>query len=204
VAFGSAPGFNVAGPAAPGFDVAGPAAPALDRPWHRPGRLGYALTRLREFAKPPVIVTEPPDDIIVDRDAEVRTRDGTVLRVNVFRAPDGDARPVVISAYDLRRVADAHPLRDKFWRSLVPDLSAIRVPMLVCGSFSDHNLHSRGSIRAFTQSDSTHARLYTHRGGEWATFYSEPARAEQLAFIRAALDGALEKTRSVRLEVRGP
>jgi hypothetical protein len=103
--------------------------------------------------------------------------------------------------YNLLQMQRAHPTRDDFWRSLVPDLAAIRVPMLVCGSFSDHNLHSSGSMRAFTDSGSTHARLYTHRGGKWATFYSEPARTEQLAFFRTVLDGA-PAPRSVRLEVR--
>jgi predicted acyl esterase len=29
------------------------------------------------------------------------------------------------------------------------------LPMLVCGSFSDHNLHSPGSLRAFSESNST-------------------------------------------------
>src|SRR5699024_8626867 len=90
---------------------------------------------------------------------------------------------------------------DYFWRSLVPELAAIRVPMLVCGSFSDNNLHTRGSIRAFTGVGSAHVRLYTHRGAKWATFYSESARAEQLSFIRAALDNA-PGDRTVRLEVR--
>ena len=73
--------------------------------------------------------------------------------------------------------------------------------MLVCGSFSDHNLHTRGSIRAFTHGGSAHARLYTHRGGKWATFYSDAALAEQLKFFRNVLDGAAG-ARSVRLEVR--
>jgi uncharacterized protein len=104
-------------------------------------------------------------------------------------------------AYDMLRMQKEHPLRDKFWLSLVPDLTSITVPMLVCGSFSDQNLHSRGSMRAFTQAGSTYTRLYTHRGGKWATFYSEPARAEQLAFFRGVLDGA-PAGRSVRLEVR--
>ncbi len=104
-------------------------------------------------------------------------------------------------AYNFLQMQDAHPLRDDFWCSLVPDLAAIRVPMLVCASFSDNSLHSRGSMRAFTHAGSTHARLYTHRGGKWATFYSEPARAEQLAFFRAVLDGQ-PAIRSVRLEVR--
>src|SRR5262249_39476494 len=53
-------------------------------------------------------------------------------------------------AYNFVHMQRTHPLRDDFWRSLVPDLAAIRVPMLVCGSFSDNNLHSRGSMRAFT------------------------------------------------------
>ncbi|OBJ56054.1 CocE/NonD family hydrolase [Mycobacterium sp. 1423905.2] len=338
-------------------------APALDRPWRRRGALRYAADRLRQAVKPPVTVTDPPSDLVVDRDVEVPTRDRTVLRINVFRAPDGVARPVMLSihpygkdnlpsrrrkkwtfspqyrmlrqpkpvsfsaytgweapdpawwsaqgfvvvnadargcghsdgtgdllsqqeaqdTYDLvqwlaeqpysdgrvvmlgvsylaisqyavavlqppalraicpwegftdayrdltfpggvretgftklwsrnvtrstrQRYAlgpmqDAHPLRDDFWRSLVPDLSAITVPMLVCGSFSDNNLHSRGSIRAFTHGGSEHARLYTHRGGKWETFYSADALAEQLAFFRAVLDGA-PASRSVRLEVR--
>jgi predicted acyl esterase len=337
-------------------------APALDRPWRRPGALRYALERIRGVAKPPITVTDPPTGIEIDRDVSVGTRDGTVLRINVFRKDDG-ARPVVLSihpygkdnlptrrgkrwtyslqyrvmrqpqpvtfsaltgweapdpawwvahgftvvnadsrgcghsegtgkllsrqeaedtydlvqwiagqswcdgnvvmlgvsylaisqyavaalrppalraicpwegftdayrdlafpggiresgftalwsrnirrdtrqAYTLGPMLEEHPLRDDFWRSLAPDLSAINVPMLVCGSFSDNNLHSRGSIRAFTHGGSSHARLYTHRGGKWATFYSEPVLAEQLKFFRGVLDGAPD-SRTVRLEVR--
>lgn len=339
------------------------AASVLDRPWRRPGALGYALRRIRGIAKPPITVTDPPADVAVDRDVEVPTRDGTTLRINIFRHADGPPRPVILSihpygkdnlpkrrgkrwtfsvqyrvlrqpqpvtfsaltgweapdpawwtahgftvvdadsrgcghsdgtgkllsrqeaedtydlvqwiaaqpwcdgnvlmlgvsylaisqhavaavappalraicpwegftdayrdltfpggvretgftrmwsknvrrgtrqTYDLEGVQDSHPLRDGFWRSLAPELAAIKVPMLVCGSFSDNNLHSRGSIRAFTHGGSAHARLYTHRGGKWATFYSEAALDEQLRFFRAVLDGAAA-SRSVRLEVR--
>jgi len=341
-------------------------APALDRPWRRPGALRYALERIRSIAKPPITVTDPPADVAVERDVEVPTRDGTVLRINVFRkadATDATARPVILSihpyrkddlskrrgqrwtyspqyrllrqpkpvsfsaltgweapdpawwtaqgftvvnadargcghsegtgkllsrqeaedtydlvqwlagqpwcdgnvvmlgvsylaisqyavaalqppalraicpwegftdayrdltfpggvreagftrlwsrgvrlrsrqTYDLERMQRTHPLHDDFWRSVAPDLPEIKVPMLVCGSFSDNNLHSRGSIRAFTRAGSAHARLYTHRGGKWATFYSEAALAEQLRFFRGVLDGAPD-SRSVRLEVR--
>lgn len=337
--------------------------PALDRPWRRPGGPRYALSRIRGIARPPVTVSDPPADLEVERDLAVATRDGTTLRINVFRAAGTAARPVVLSihpygkdnlpqrrgdkwtfsaqyralrqprpvtfsaltgweapdpawwtaqgfvvvnadsrgcghsdgtgsllsrqeaedtydlvewlagqpwcdgdvvmlgvsylaisqyavaalqppalraicpwegftdayrdltfpggvrergftrmwsrnvrratrqTYDLERMQDVHPLRDEFWRALAPDLASITVPMLVCGSFSDHNLHSRGSIRAFTHGGSGHARLYTHRGGKWATFYSEAALAEQLTFFRGVLDGAAP-WRSVRLEVR--
>jgi putative CocE/NonD family hydrolase len=343
--------------------VASDPAPALDRPWRRPGGLRYALDRVRAAAKPPVTVTDPPADVVVERDVEVPTRDGTVLRINVFRQADTPAGPVMLSihpygkddlpkrrrkkwtfspqyralrqpkpltfsawtgweapdpawwtahgfivvnadlrgcgrsdgtgnllsrqeaedtydlvqwladqpwsdgrvvmlgvsylaisqyavaalqppalraicpwegftdayrdltfpggiresgftalwsrgvrrrtrqSYDMVQKQQEHPLRDDFWHSLVPDLSAIQVPMLVCGSFSDNNLHTRGSIRAFTHGGSSHARLYTHRGGKWETFYSEGARAEQLNFLRGVLDGA-PASRSVRLEVR--
>lgn len=339
--------------------------PALDRPWRRPGTLRYALRRLRGFVAPPVTVTEPTMDIVSVVDAEVRTRDGTVLRVNVYRPRGNVAHPVVMCAhpygkdrlprrrdnrwsyspqyrllrqshrvsfsslttweapdpawwtaqgfvvvnadlrgaghsdgtgkrlsrqesedvydivqwaadqpwsdgrvvmlgvsylaisqygvaalhppalraicpwegftdvyrdaafpggireggfirvwarglrrstrqsYEIVAMQDAHPLRDEFWRSLAPDLAAIEVPMLVCGSFSDHNLHSRGSVRAFTRTGSSHARMYTHRDGKWSEFYSAQARAAQLAFFRAVLDGSAETARrSVRLEVR--
>lgn len=337
--------------------------PALDRPWRRPGALRYALERVRGVAKPPITVTDPPADVVIERDVEVPTRDGTLLRINVFRSAEGGARPVIASihpygkdalprrrgnrwtfspqyrmlrqpkpltfsaltgweapdpawwtaqgfvvvnadsrgcgrsdgtgdllshqeaedtydlvgwladqawsdgrvvmlgvsylaisqyavaalqppalraicpwegftdayrdlafpggiresgftrlwsrgvrrrtrqTYDMEQMQEAHPLRDDFWRSRVPDLSAIKVPMLVCGSFSDNNLHSRGSIRAFTRSGCGHARLYTHRGGKWETFYSATALSEQLKFLRDALAGS-SGSRSVRLEVR--
>ena len=311
---------------------------ALDTPWRRPGRLRYSIARLRSVVVPPVTVTNPPGDIVVERDLAVPVRDGTVLRANVFRPPGQTRRPVLLCAhpygkdnlpkrrrgrwtfsvqyralrqpspvsfsaltsweapdpawwvaqgfavvnadlrgcgtsagtgkllsrqeaediydivewaaaqpwsdgrvamsgvsylaisqyavaalrppalkaiipwegftdvyrdlafpggvrekgflrmwsaevrrstrqsYDVMAMGDVHPLRDEFWRSLVPDLPAITVPMLVCGSFSDHNLHSRGSIRAFAQTSSRFAHLYTHRGGKWATYYSAQAR----------------------------
>jgi putative CocE/NonD family hydrolase len=339
--------------------------PARDRPWRRSGALRYALNRIRGIARPPVTVTDAPDHLHADRDVVVATRDGTILRINVFGPGRDNAapRPVILSihpygkddlptrrggkttfsrqyrvirqpqpvafstltgweapdpvwwtahgfvvvnadsrgcghsdgtgnllshqeaedtydlvqwiaaqpwcdgnvvmlgvsylaisqyavaalrppalraicpwegftdayrdlmfpggvqetgfsqlwsrnlsratrqSYDLARMQDDHPLRDQFWRSLAPDLSAIKVPMLVCGSFSDNNLHSRGSVRAFVHGGSDHARLYTHRGGKWTTFYSDAALAEQLKFFREVLDGTPAR-RSVRLEVR--
>jgi putative CocE/NonD family hydrolase len=111
-------------------------------------------------------------------------------------------RRTIRQAYDLAAMPRTHPLRDALWASLTPDLAQIDVPMLVCGSFSDQALHSRGSIRAFDRARSAHARLYTHRGGKWSTFYSSEARAEQLAFIRGVLEGTAAQTRSVRVEVR--
>jgi uncharacterized protein len=77
------------------------------------------------------------------------------------------------------------------------------VPALICGSFSDNNLHTRGSVRGFEQISSPDRHLHTHRGGKWTTFYSESALGAQLAFLNRHLrDGADAPLPLVRLEVR--
>jgi putative CocE/NonD family hydrolase len=77
------------------------------------------------------------------------------------------------------------------------------VPALICGSFSDNNLHARGSFRGWERISSAEKSLYTHRGGKWATFYSRDARAAQLAFFDRYLRGrGAAAPPRVRLEVR--
>ena len=74
---------------------------------------------------------------------------------------------------------------------------------MICGSFSDNNLHSRGSVRGFEQISSPERHLYTHRSGKWATFYSEAALDAQLAFLNHHLrEHTSEPLPRVRLEVR--
>jgi predicted acyl esterase len=95
------------------------------------------------------------------------------------------------------------PLRDEWWRGLVPALHAITVPALICGSLSDNNLHSRGSFRGWESIASTDRFLYTHRGGKWVTFYSPQARATQLRFFDRYLRGRdVPAPPRIRLEVR--
>lgn len=103
---------------------------------------------------------------------------------------------------DLGREAAARPDDDTWWRSLAPALARIEAPMLVCGSFSDANLHTRGSFRAFAEAGSTDRHLYTHRDGKWAVFYSDEAKAAQLAFLNTHLKGEQHGLPRVRLEVR--
>lgn len=78
--------------------------PVLDRPWRRPGGLRYAAGRARNFLRPPVTVWEPtPGTVVSERNAEVVTRDGTVLRVNVYRPPGDGPFPVLMSAHPYRK-----------------------------------------------------------------------------------------------------
>jgi predicted acyl esterase len=166
--------------------------------------LGVSYLAISQYAvaalQPPALRAICPWEGFTDAYRDL-TFPGGIREIGFTRLWSRNAGRDTRQTYVLGPMQDEHPLRDDFWRSLVPDLSAIRVPMLVCGSFSDNNLHTRGSIRAFTNGGSAHARLYTHRGGKWATFYSAEALAEQLDFFRGVLDGAAD-SRSVRLEVR--
>ena len=105
---------------------------------------------------------------------------------------------------DLRREICARPERDEWYRSKTPHIERIQVPMLVCASFSDHSLHSRGSFEVFRRAASTQKWLYTHRGGKWSTYYSPRATAVRIAFFDHFLKGAVngwEQRPSVHLEI---
>ncbi|WP_198668745.1 CocE/NonD family hydrolase [Homoserinimonas sp. OAct 916] len=104
---------------------------------------------------------------------------------------------------NLGRERKAHPLHDAWWDALTPDLAAITVPMLVCTSFSDDNVHSSGSMRAFQRVGSTDRFAYAHRGPKWSTFYGEPARTAQLQFFdRYLKQKDVPTLPPLRLEVR--
>lgn len=103
----------------------------------------------------------------------------------------------------------ARPERDAWYEALTPALDRIEVPMLVCGSFSDHSLHTRGSFEAFRRVSSAQRWLYTHRDGKWAHFYSAEAIAAQTAFFDHFLkgvDNGWDRTPAVRMAVheQGP
>jgi len=87
----------------------------------------------------------------------------------------------------------------------VADLAAIRVPALICGSFSDQGLHSKGCFDAFMRIGSEHKWLFTHGRGKWTVYYAEDALEYQRRFLDCFLKGAdngmIERSR-VRLEVR--
>jgi len=77
-----------------------PDAPAPDRPWRRPGAARYALERLRGFARSPVDVDPAqPDALVIDDNVAVPTRDGTVLRANVYRPPGSGPFAVLLCAH---------------------------------------------------------------------------------------------------------
>ncbi len=131
-------------------------------------------------------------------------RPGGLLEDGFSKVWTMGARRAARLSTDMGAEQRRRPLRDDWWQSLVPDLAAIEVPMLICASFSDNNLHSRGSFRALEQVGSIDRFAYTHRGGKWVTFYSDPARQAQRDFFDRYLRGhaAVNAPPRVRLEVR--
>jgi predicted acyl esterase len=106
---------------------------------------------------------------------------------------------------NLRREQEDRPLWDDWWAARTADLERIEAPALICASFSDHNLHSRGSFEAFRRISSRSKWIYTHRAGKWATYYSREALSAQRRFFDCFLKGeenGMHGLAPVRLEVR--
>jgi predicted acyl esterase len=109
------------------------------------------------------------------------------------------------TAESLRAGQLAHPEFDDFWAARTPELERINVPALICASFSDQGLHSRGSFEAFRRIASPQRFLYTHRGGKWSTYYGPEALALQTRFFDCFLkgeDNGMREAAPVHLEVR--
>lgn len=108
-------------------------------------------------------------------------------------------------AEDFMAEIERRPLVDEFWNEKMPALENIVVPALVCASWSDQGLHTRGSFAAYTRIASPQKWLYTHGRKKWETYYSADALATQKRFldhfVKGADNGWLETPR-VRLEVR--
>ena len=90
-------------------------------------------------------------------------------------------------------------------RANAPRLESIQVPALICGSFSDQGLHTKGCFDAYRRIGSQHKWLYTHGRGKWTVYYDEDALAYQRRFLDHFLkgeDNGMEREPRVRLEVR--
>ena len=84
-------------------------------------------------------------------------------------------------------------------------LEEITVPALICASWSDHGMHTRGSFEGFKRIASEEKWLFTHGRPKWAVYYSEEALEMQTAFFDHFLKGeenGFDERPRVRLEVR--
>ncbi len=113
----------------------------------------------------------------------------------------GKQARVRTSLYDAIR---QHTERDDWYEARTPRLEDIQVPLLVCGSFSDHLLHTRGSFEVFRRAGSRHKWLYTHRDGKWCAYYSQDATQTRIRFFNHFLkdvENGWEQQAAVRLAI---
>lgn len=189
-------------------DIAQVIAWIADQGWStgRIGMLGVSYLALSQYKvaalNPPALKAICPWEGFTDAYRDFFTPGGVVengfARVWLFLS----GRVARLSG-DLAAERRAHPLLDEWWDAITPDLSRIRVPLLECTSFSDANLHSVGSMRAFQQAGSAERHAYAHRGPKWSTFYGEEARRSQLAFFdRHLRERDVAPLPRLRLEVR--
>ncbi|MFJ4961675.1 CocE/NonD family hydrolase [Streptomyces sp. NPDC088729] len=181
---------------------------AAGQPWStgRVGMLGVSYLALSQYKvaalNPPALKAICPWEGFTDAYRDFFTPGGVVengfARAWLFLTGRVARLKTDLAAERLR-----HPVRDAWWEALAPDLSKITVPILVCTSFSDNNLHSVGSMRAFQRVTSEERHAYVHRGPKWASFYGEDARRSQLAFFDRHLRRLdVPPLPRVRLEIR--
>ena len=189
-------------------DIAQVIAWAAEQPWSngRVGMLGVSYLALSQYKvaglNPPALKAICPWEGFTDAYRDFFTPGGIIedgfARIWLFMT----SRVVRLNT-NLGAERRRHPLRDAWYDALTPDLAKITVPMLVCTSFSDTNLHSAGSMRAFQQAGSTERHAYAHRGPKWATFYGDEARQTQLAFFdRHLRERDVPALPPMRLEIR--
>jgi predicted acyl esterase len=179
------------------------------QPWSngRVGMLGVSYLAISQYKaaalRPPHLAAICPWEGFTDAYRDFMTPGGVPERgfSLIWQAL---TRHVARLSVDLGAERRRHPLRDDWWASVTPDLPRIEVPILVCASFSDHNLHSQGSWRLVERAGSAEISAYAHRGPKWATFYSQDAQRAQAAFFDRHLRGSdAPALPRVRLEVRG-
>ncbi|GAA3677159.1 CocE/NonD family hydrolase [Arthrobacter ginkgonis] len=86
--------------------------------------------------------------------------------------------------YSLTRTEDTHanvlanPLMAPYYRDRYPDLTQITVPAYVVASWSDHGLHTRGTLEAYRLMSSNEKWLEVHGQKKWRYFY-DPSNVER-------------------------
>jgi predicted acyl esterase len=119
------------------------------------------------------------------------------FKSNVQKMPPDQAAKTWFGAMD--------PVTNQKMMQGNPKLELITVPALICASWSDKGLHTRGTFEAYRRISSKDKWLYVHGGKKWERFYGEDGLAYQKKFFDHYLKGmenGWKDTPRVRLEVR--
>ena len=106
---------------------------------------------------------------------------------------------------DFVGMALRHPLFDEYWASKNPDLSKITIPAFIVASWSDHALHTRGTLEGFKKIASKEKWLMVHGRKKWSTFHEQENLERQRQFFDRFLKGIDNDVKNwpkVMLEIR--
>ena len=106
---------------------------------------------------------------------------------------------------DLWRETREHPFFDAFWESKAARLDRIKVPAFIIASWSDHGLHTRGTLEGFKKISSERKWLEVHGRKKWHWYYEPDAVERQRLFFDHVLkgeDNEFARWPTARVEVR--
>ena len=108
-------------------------------------------------------------------------------------------------AEDWMEAMRIHPFFDDYWESKVPAVENINIPTYVVACWSDHAIHTRGSLSAYMRLGTEQRWLEVHGRNKWAQMYTPESTRRQMAFFERFLKGTaneVDKWPKVRIEVR--
>jgi uncharacterized protein len=109
--------------------------------------------------------------------------------------------------YDLGKTYIAHPLDDDYYKSMTPDWSRVKVPLLSAANWGGQPLHPRGNFEGFFRAASKQKWLEVHGIEHWTHYYTDYGVGLQKRFFGYFLKGeknGWDKQPKVQLNVRHP
>ena len=90
---------------------------------------------------------------------------------------------------DYEHMRESHPFFDAYWQSKNADLAAIKVPAYVVASWTDHGLHTRGTLEGFKKISSEDKYLEVHGRKKWQYFYDDASVRASAPLLRPLPEG---------------
>lgn len=106
---------------------------------------------------------------------------------------------------DWDKAMELHPFLDDYWKTKIPEVEKITVPTYVIASWTDHGVHTRGSLSAFMRLGSEQKWLEVHGRNKWARLYDAESVRRQIAFFDRFLksvENEVDGWPRVRIEIR--
>ena len=169
------------------------------------GASSYAIVQWFTGAtRPPHLAALMPYDGMSDLYREC-ARHGGIPNYNFVKFWNAQTRSSHNLAEDWMKAVDVHPFFDEYWQSKVPAVEKIDVPVYLIASWSDHAIHTRGSLSAFMCLGSKQKWLEVHGRNKWARMFTPESTRRQMAFMDRFLKDVpneVDQWPRVRLEVR--